>query len=320
MLARAGLGRSIPRAGLMMAIAANAPDVDIVSWFGGTATYLDYHRGLTHALAFIPVMALLPVAIVWLIERCGIPWLRMWLASMIGVLSHLLLDWTNSYGIRLLLPFSDAWERLDTVFVVDPMIWVVLLLGIAAPALNRLVSSEIGAKVKRGGGWAVFVLLLLGGYEYGRYLAHERAVTVLDSRVYEGGTPLRTAAFARDSNPFAWKGVIETQGAYRVFSINLLEDFDPGSGSVFYKADLADAGIAGAIQAVREQRDFAALSRFSSFPLWRVTPADEPEGALRVELMDLRFGTPASPGLGAQAVVSGGRVSGGAVRFGPPQR
>lgn len=319
MLARAGLGRSLPRAGLLMMIAANAPDADIVVGFGGTAAYLDYHRGITHALVSIPVMAALPVLIVWLLERRaargGIPWLRLWLCSMIGVASHLLMDWTNSYGIRMLAPFSAEWLRLDTVFIVDPAIWVILLLGLAAPALGRLVSSEIGAKPVQGVAWPVFVLCLLLAYESGRYVAHDRAVAILDARIYNGGgTPLRAAAFARNSNPFAWKGVVETSGGYTVFSMNLLDEFDPASGRTFYKPPVSPA-----FEAAARTPEFGALLRFSSFPLWRVTPADTEEGASKVELFDLRFGTPASAGLAAAALVSASGVSKVSVGFGAPR-
>ena len=69
MLARAGLNRFVPRATLLLAIAANAPDVDIVSWFGGPLTYLRYHRGWTHTCLLLPVMALLPALLVFFLER-----------------------------------------------------------------------------------------------------------------------------------------------------------------------------------------------------------------------------------------------------------
>ena len=50
-----------------MVLAANAPDFDAVSWFGGAGAYLHWHRNITHSLIAIPFMALLTVAIVrWL--------------------------------------------------------------------------------------------------------------------------------------------------------------------------------------------------------------------------------------------------------------
>lgn len=281
-----------------MAVAANMPDADIVSMLGGTAAYLDYHRGILHSLTAAPGLALLPVALIWAIERRPLPWLQAWFISLVAILSHLRLDWTNSYGIRMLLPWSSEWLRLDTVFVVDPLIWVLLSLGLLAPLLGKLVSSEIGAKPGRGTGWAITVLGLLCVYEYGRYLAHERALATLNSRIYNGSAPVRVAAFAKNSNPLVWSGLVETGNAYSIFDLNLRDEFDPGSGRIFYKAEASPR-----LEAAQRTRDFEALLRFSNFLLWRVTPAADPEGGSRVELFDLRFGNPEAPGLAASALV-----------------
>jgi len=48
------------------------------------------------------------------------------LASVIVSLTHPLLDWTNNYGIRFLLPWSSRWFYGDFVFIVDPFIWLIL--------------------------------------------------------------------------------------------------------------------------------------------------------------------------------------------------
>ena len=315
MMARAGINRKIPSAGLLMMIAANAPDLDIVSGLGGTATYLNIHRGITHSLIAAPVMAAIAVVIVALIRRRKLPWLSMWLAAIAGVLSHLLLDWTNAYGIRLLLPFSSEWLRLDTVYVVDVAIWAILLLGVAAPALGKLVSSEIGAKPTRGTGWAIFALATLSIYEAGRYVAHERALSILNARIYAGTAPVRVAAFAQSLAPWAWKGVIETSASYVVFYMDLRDDFDPSSGKEFFKAEPSPR-----IEAAKHTREFDSLVRYSSFPLWKVTAGSDPQSRARVELFDLRFGTPASPGLQASGFVDGSnRVEDPAVKFGPLQ-
>ena len=38
-----------------MVVAANLPDVDIISWAGGSLTYIEYHRGIAHSLIALPV-------------------------------------------------------------------------------------------------------------------------------------------------------------------------------------------------------------------------------------------------------------------------
>ena len=48
------------------------------------------------------------------------------LVSAIGTATHPLMDWTNNYGVRFLLPWNPRWFYGDFVFIVDPFIWIVL--------------------------------------------------------------------------------------------------------------------------------------------------------------------------------------------------
>ena len=76
-------------------------------------------------------------------------WTGAFFAALIAIATHLLLDLTNTYGIRLFLPFSSKWQRLDLTNVFDLWIWSVFLICIAAPFLGRLVGSEIAALAGR---------------------------------------------------------------------------------------------------------------------------------------------------------------------------
>ncbi|HUP05356.1 MAG TPA: metal-dependent hydrolase, partial [Bryobacteraceae bacterium] len=58
-LSRAGLRRWTPGATAIVILAAEAPDIDALSWAGGAASYLHYHRHLTHSLIAMPAMAIL---------------------------------------------------------------------------------------------------------------------------------------------------------------------------------------------------------------------------------------------------------------------
>ncbi len=145
MMSRSGMDRKVKHAAWMMVLAANLPDVDVVSAFGGALNYLSWHRSYTHALMFAPALALIPPLAMLAMVRQRLSWWA-YVFSLVGVLSHLALDWTNIYGVRMLLPFSARWLRLDQTDVVDPWILAVLFLAVAAPALAKLVSAEIGSK------------------------------------------------------------------------------------------------------------------------------------------------------------------------------
>lgn len=315
MLSRAGLNRIAPRATGLLLIAANLPDIDSVSRLGGTVRYLEYHRGLSHALVAIPVLALLPVLLLRLFGRRKPSWRGGYLVSLAGVASHPLLDWTNVYGVRLLEPFSSAWIRADIFSVVDVWIWAALFVGVAAPAIGKMVSTEIGARPGTGRGGALFALGFLCLYGLFRYTLHERAVATLDAHLYEGRAPLRVAAIPTPFSPFRWVGLVEGAHFYAVFrDWSLLEEFDPAAGRVYYKPDPApEFELAAATDA------FRVFLAFSQYPLWRLTPLAEPEGGKLVEAMDLRFGAPPNERFVARAVLDGSlRVLTAGFQFGAP--
>src|ERR671919_620239 len=50
--------------------------------------------------------------------------------TAVAVLSHPLLDWLNTYGMRWLMPFRGVWSYGDTLFIVDPWLWLALSIGV----------------------------------------------------------------------------------------------------------------------------------------------------------------------------------------------
>ena len=301
-LSRIGLGRWSPRGTPIVLIAANIPDIDLVSWAGGPLNYLAYHRHLTHSLLLMPVMALAAVVVVRVAGRKPVRWTGAFFAALLAVASHLALDWTNVYGIRLLLPFSSQWLRADITGVVDLWIWAVLALGIVGPFLARLVGSEISSGPAKeryhGRGFAWFALLVVLIYDCGRTVLHARAVASLEARMYGGNVPLRVAAVPDAVNPLKWRGIVEIPGSYVIQDLNLA--MDPGSarGTFFHQPDPEPA-----IDAALRTTTFQEFLRFSQYPLWRGSPYAALENGKLVEALDLRFGTPLAPGFVVRAVL-----------------
>jgi len=293
MLSQAGLNRFYPRATLLLVISANIPDIDFVAIAGGPLYYFEQHRGITHCIAAAPVMALLAVLITCAIGRTMRGWAVAWGLALIGVASHLLLDWTNVYGIRFLYPFSSQWFHLDLISLFDLLVWAVLLLGWLAPLLGKLVSGEIGAKSGTGRGLAIFALSFFLIYDFGRFLSHQRAVEILNSRVYGEGPPVRAAAFPSPGiSPLEWQGWIERPEFVKQFTVNVLKEFDPTGGRTIFTPAPGPA-----ISAASQAEPVAVFLRFSQYPLWSITAIDDPVGARDVEVTDWRFP------FGAQALV-----------------
>jgi inner membrane protein len=246
-----------------------------------------------------PVMALLPLLLVRLAARKPIEWKKAYLISLIGVASHLALDLTNVYGVRLLLPFSARWLRLDITSVIDPWIWAVFLLAVIGPALSKLIGSEIGERSRPSRTPAIVALSFLALYNCARAVIHERAIATVDSRIYNGAPPRRVAAFPRAYNPFVWRGLVEGDSFYSLVDVNVLDIFDPTDRSVFYFPDERDA-----IRVARQTEVFRDFLAFSQFPVWTVTPISEPANGFRIEVSDLRFGTSPGQGFTATAILN----------------
>lgn len=133
--AKAGLEKLSPGATVLCVLAANSPDADIVTLVGGRWTYLQNHRGITHSIIGTIALALaLPLVFhgcAWLIARLRKrkPATRLrglMIASIVVTATHPLLDWTNNYGVRFLLPWNSRWFYGDLVFIMDPVFWLVL--------------------------------------------------------------------------------------------------------------------------------------------------------------------------------------------------
>lgn len=221
-LSRAGLNRKTGLATLTLVLASELPDLDIVTAFGGSVSYLQHHRGITHTFLGAPFVAAGAMAIVYGVYRLLLSrgyqfklpprWRLLYLYALFAVLVHIFMDFTNSYGIRPFEPFSWKWYSWDILFILDPILLAILVLSLIIPPLFGLISDEIGArKTVRGRGGAIFALLFFLALIYARDFEHRRAVNLLQSLSYSDEEPMRASAFPTFFNPFQWVGVVETR-------------------------------------------------------------------------------------------------------------
>jgi inner membrane protein len=256
-LGRAGFNRKSALATLTMVLAAEAADVDVLWTLKSPVAALQHHRGITHSFAGVPFVAAGALALVYVIHRIrqrsagavkarGKPpvrWGHLYFFALIAALSHLPLDYSTAYGIRLFEPFNYRWYTWDIVYIVDPVIWAVLIAGLALPALFALINEEIGARRKgpqgrAGAITALICLLLIWGF---RDYQHRRALNAMDSFMYRGATPQRVAAYPYMINPFRWHGVVETADFLETVPVNSLgPEIDDSSARLFYKPEVTD--------------------------------------------------------------------------------
>ena len=151
-LAETRLRRFTDLATPTLVLAANAPDIDVVSLIGGSDFSLGFRRGWTHGLLAMAVLPLVLAVLILATDRIvanvrGRPPLGraapIVALSYIGVLTHPVLDWLNTYGIRWLMPFNGRWFYGDVLFIVDPWLWLLAGAGVVV-VHTRSRTSQTG--------------------------------------------------------------------------------------------------------------------------------------------------------------------------------
>ena len=125
-MAETGLKKCSCYATATLLIGANLPDIDAVAMLWGEDIALSIRRGWSHGVLAMVVLPFVLVGGIWLWHRWRnrrrpdappVHWLWLVAISFVAVWSHPLLDWLNTYGIRLLMPFDDTWFYGDTLFI-----------------------------------------------------------------------------------------------------------------------------------------------------------------------------------------------------------
>jgi inner membrane protein len=238
-LARTGFNRRAAYATAAMAIAAEFPDIDTLWSLDGPLASFQHHRGITHTLIGIPFEAALITAgfYAWhhfatkKLPKAPIRWLDLYACTLLALLSHILLDWTNNYGVRPFFPFNPRWYAGSFVFIFEPVLFALLLLALIAPLLFNLISSEVGSRRQAfpGRGWPIVSLLAILALWLFRAGQHGKAIDLAQQK-----TPasLRTLASPYPFNPFLWHTVTETPAAYQLAEIDTrTRQAAPGSPS-----------------------------------------------------------------------------------------
>jgi len=181
--AKLGLERLSPAATPLCVLAANAPDSDIVVLLSGDRwTFLEHHRGFTHSIIGCLLLAVLLPVLFYGVDRLIAklrgrpPQVKFWgllIASLIVTATHPLLDWTNNYGIRFLLPWNQRWFYGDFVYIIDPFLWLILGGGVFLLTSRTKLQKLLWALLA-----AVLTLLVVAGPRAGQ-LPHPTLIAVI---------------------------------------------------------------------------------------------------------------------------------------------
>jgi len=283
-----------PGATLLCVLAANAPDSDVaVGFFGDRWDLLQHHRGITHSFIGTAFLALLLPLIFYGVDRL---WARvrhqspktnfrgLLIASLIASATHPLLDWTNNYGIRLLLPWNSRWFYGDLVFIVDPFLWLVLIIGL-------LLIWRARDKRKAQIAFASFAVVVAYwgalAFAHARAVAHgtEEAQRIVSS---SGETIARLAAMPTLAHPLRWDCVFETDKATYRFRV-ALNGATPDGRIVRYAKP--SGPVAAALDEVSGQKPARVFLGFARFPVAQLSDPSCTTQTL-LQLADLRYTEP----------------------------
>ncbi len=319
-LAEAGLKRRTALGTATLMIAANLPDIDALIYVVGDGPdALAFRRGWTHGpIAMLVLPALLMTVMIGWDRAFGdkpgrrhTPVNTGWLLAlaMIGVLSHPLLDLMNTYGVRLLMPFSDRWFYGDALFIVDPWMWAALAIGVllsrwrarrlrdasAGVPQNRKRSSR---EVPTETGWvtrpARFAIALFLAYATAMLVSGRTARAAVE-RAVAGERAARTMVGPVPINPFRRDVLREVGERYESGTLSF------GPAATYTARATIDRGRdAPGVAAASLSPDGAKFLRWARFPFFRV---DQVGDSVRVRMSDARYADERGRGWASVVVV-----------------
>jgi inner membrane protein len=325
-IGRAGFNRKTAYATMAATFAAEAADLDILWGFRGPIEGLKHHRGITHTLIAVPVVAGFTVGMVWLLHlglerrrlsklsamksEPGAPiplrlqphlvhWGCLYLTAFIAALTHIALDWTNNYGVRPFFPFNPRWYEGSFMFIAEPLLWGLFLLALVLPWLLGLTDREIGARQTRfrGRGWAIVALTGMVALWAWRWTEHAQARAMLENTQLTTAPVTRIGIEPYPVNPFRWHAILETPGFYQTAEVNTHTgaiDSDPQTDVLFKPDDTPAVEAAKRTFLGHVYLDWgkwAVVRDLGQQPIAGVDPPQLPANRAwtTVEFTDLRF-------------------------------
>jgi inner membrane protein len=181
-LAVMGRRTAMWKAALWGAFAGTLPDLDVLIDQGNAIRNMVLHRAESHSLFWLSLFSL-PFAA--LVARLHGEWglfRRWWLALWLVLVTHPLLDAMTVYGTQLALPFSNHPFGVGSVFIIDPLYTLPLLVGVIwALTTGGGQRGHIGQKANLVG------LLLSTGYLAWGFAAQQQVTQIARASLAQQG-------------------------------------------------------------------------------------------------------------------------------------
>jgi len=261
-------------------IASNLPDIDIAVFATDTLA-MSFRRGWSHGVLSMVVLPALLAAVMYAFDRSRSRRANLrglLLLSYIGTWVHVFMDFLNSYGVRLLMPFSNRWFYGDALYIVDPVLYAIFGGAIVAVRLTGRRQWTAPVRPARIG------LAIAGGYMILMLASNWWARAEVREGLARAGWPADTRFMVTPvfGNPFVRDVVVDTGNRYEKGRLWFEPDphFRPsGFGVNINRSDPA-------VQQVSQSPRVASYLRWSRFPFYVV---ERTAASTRIFLNDYRY-------------------------------
>lgn len=206
---RKGDGRGLAN---VATVAGLVPDLDVFLP-GDALTRLETHRGISHSLLGAAVGA---AALAWVAQRAGlrsVTFPRVYAASLLGWMLHILFDVFTSYGTMIFKPFSDYRATTDTLFIIDPYLTLVAIAGLLVGWRWR---------ERRWAGYRIGLAVTIFYVGFNGMVTGVSLYRMADWAGRQGIEIDRMAALPVPFSPMYRRGVVESRGRVYDMPVSLL--------------------------------------------------------------------------------------------------
>ncbi|AVS74257.1 metal-dependent hydrolase [Paracidovorax cattleyae] len=205
-LAAMGRRTTAWKAALWGAVAGTLPDLDALIDHGDPIANMVLHRADSHALLYLSLLAPFLGGLAARLHGESIQWKRWWLALWLALVTHPLLDWMTVYGTQLLRPFTDHPYGVGSIFIIDPLYTVPLIVGVVAALA---VSGRRGLRWNTAGLWLSTAYLSWG------FAVQQHVAGIARTSLEAIGCPASEVLVTPTPfNTLAWRVVAMVPGQY----------------------------------------------------------------------------------------------------------
>ena len=257
------------KAALWGSICGTLPDLDAFIDHGDPIRNMTFHRAESHALFWLTLASPLIAATIARLHGQWPLFRRWWLAVWLALVTHPLLDWMTVYGTQLGLPFTDHPFGVGSIFIIDPLYTVPLLVGVIA---------ALSLRNPRGLRWNAAGLALSTAYLAWSVAAQQHVRTIAEVSLRQQGVAAEHLLVTPTAfNTVLWRVLAVSGGSYREGFYSLLD----ATPQVHFDAFPRGQAL---YEAVRDDWHVARMAWFTRGFLRMAQHGDE------LRLSDLRMG------------------------------